>query len=212
MDGNDFDAEILPANIPPEHSYQIFRKDRKEMIDKRGGGVIVMVKPGLPAEECLDLDSNREIKWVKVKASNQEQILVGSYYREPKAKLENLDELDLSLNKVHNLKPYCNMKTFLGGDFNLCDIEWDRGCSLPGARDKSHCDKLIEITQNYNLEQINENPTRQGRVLDLLITSHPNLVQRHTVCPLIGLSDHDILSVTTSIKPIVNKKPIKNSV
>ena len=32
-------------------------------------------------------------------------------------------------------------------------------------------------------------------------------MQRHTVCPPIGLSDHDILSVTTSIKPIVNKNP-----
>ena len=125
LDGNDFDAEILPANIPPEQAYQIFRKDRKETVDKRGGGVIVMVKPGLPAEECLDLDSNCEIKWVKINTSNQEQILVGSYYREPKASLENLDELNLSLNKAQNSKPYSNMKTFLGGDFNLGDIDWD---------------------------------------------------------------------------------------
>ena len=62
--------EILPANIPPEHAYQIFCKDRKETVDKRGGGMIVMVKPGLPAEECLDLDSNCEIKWVKINTSN----------------------------------------------------------------------------------------------------------------------------------------------
>ena len=33
LDGNNFDAEILPANIPPEHAYQIFRKDRKETVD-----------------------------------------------------------------------------------------------------------------------------------------------------------------------------------
>ena len=26
MDGSDFDAEILPANILPEHKYQIFHK------------------------------------------------------------------------------------------------------------------------------------------------------------------------------------------
>ena len=32
-------------------------------------------------------------------------------------------------------------------------------------------------------------------------------MQRHTVCPPIGLSDHDLLSVTTFIKPVVNKKP-----
>ena len=54
LDGNDYDAEILPVNIPPEHAHQIFRKDRRETVDKCRGGVIVMVKPGLPAEECLN--------------------------------------------------------------------------------------------------------------------------------------------------------------
>ena len=71
------------------------------------------------------------------------------------------------------------------------------------GRDKTHCDKLLEITKNCNLEQVNETPTRQGSILDLLFSSHPTLVQRHTVCPRIGLSDHDILSVTTFIKLVV---------
>ena len=35
MDSGDYDSEILPPNIPPEHKYQIFRKDRKETVDKR---------------------------------------------------------------------------------------------------------------------------------------------------------------------------------
>ena len=35
MDSGDYDPEILPQNIPPEHKYQIFRK---ETVDKRGGG------------------------------------------------------------------------------------------------------------------------------------------------------------------------------
>ena len=29
-----------------------------------------MVKPGLPAEECLDLDTYCELKWVKVNTSH----------------------------------------------------------------------------------------------------------------------------------------------
>ena len=76
-----------------------------------------MVKPGLPAEECLDLDTNCELKWVKVNTSHDHQILIGSYYREPKSTLDALDELDLSLNKAETLKPYKNMKKFLAGDF-----------------------------------------------------------------------------------------------
>ena len=71
------------------------------------------------------------------------------------------------------------------------------GCAQSGARDETHCDKLLEITKKCNLEQVNETSTHQGRILDLLFTSHPTLVQRHTVCPPIGLNGHDILSVTT---------------
>ena len=44
-----------------------------------------MLKPGLLAEECLDLDTNCEIKWVTVNTSHDHQILVDSYYREPKS-------------------------------------------------------------------------------------------------------------------------------
>ena len=77
MDSGDYDSEILPPNISPEHKYQIFRKDRKETVDKRRRGVIVMVKPEFPAEECLDLETNCEIKWVKVNTSHDHQILVG---------------------------------------------------------------------------------------------------------------------------------------
>ena len=84
-----------------------------------------------------------ELKWVKVNTPHDHQILVGSYYREPKSTLDALDELDLSLNKAETLKPYKNMKKFLAGDFNLGDIEWDNGLCPPGARDKSYCNKLL---------------------------------------------------------------------
>jgi len=53
-----------------------------------------MVRPELAAEECLDLTTDCEIKSVKVAVSKSENILIGSYYREPKSKLEALEELD----------------------------------------------------------------------------------------------------------------------
>ncbi|KAK6186985.1 hypothetical protein SNE40_006239 [Patella caerulea] len=176
---NDFhNAQFLPPNIPAEHKYQIFRKDRKELINKSGGGVTIMVRPDLPAEECLDLDSTCEIKWAKVRTSSNEAILIGAYYREPKSKIEALDELEKSLSKIQNDPSYRNMKIFLGGDFNLGDIEWEVGRPMVDARDKVHCDKILQISSYYSLEQINNRPTRQGRILDLLFTSHPSLIQR----------------------------------
>jgi hypothetical protein len=46
---------------------------------------MVLVKPGLDCEDCPDLDSNCEIKWVKVTTSKHCNILVGAFYREPKS-------------------------------------------------------------------------------------------------------------------------------
>ena len=89
----------------------------------------------------------------------------------------------------------------------LSHIECKNGQCPPGSRDKQHCNKLLELSLHYNFEQVNRTRTRQGMILDLLFTTHPGLVQRHTVCAPIGLSDHDILSVTTSIKHIVITKP-----
>jgi hypothetical protein len=40
----------------------------------------------------------------------------------------------------------------------------------------------------------------------LFITSHPNLVEKVFTCPPIGLSDHDILSIRTSLKPTKSVK------
>ena len=149
------DAEILPYNIPPQHKYRLFRKDRKELVEKGGGGVIVMTKPGLNCEECTDLDSECEIKWVKVTTSKASNIL----YREPKSPIETLNELENSLCKIENSKKYRNCKIFLGGDFNLGDIDWERGNPISGAKDKSHCEKLCSILNSHYLEQINTLPT-----------------------------------------------------
>ena len=39
-----------------------------------------------------------------------------------------------------------------------------------------------------------------------MITSNPSLVTRTTTGPPIGKSDHDILSITTDIKPRITKQ------
>ena len=201
------DAEILPYNIPPQHKYRLFRKDRKELVEKGGGGVIVMTKPGLNCEECPDLDSECEIKWVKVKTSKASNILFGAFYREPKSPIETLNELENSLCKIENNKKYRNCKIFLGGDFNLGDIDWERGNPISGAKDKSHCKKLCSILNSYYLEPIYTLPTRMNRNLDLFITSHPSLIERCSTGPPLGLSDHDCLFVSSKLQADINKKP-----
>ena len=106
-----------------------------------------MIKPGLSCEECPDLDSECEIKWVKVTTSKNNNILVVAFYREPKSLIETLTEIDISLSKIENSEKYRNCKIFLGGDFNLRDIDWEHGYPITSAKDKSHCEKTL-----YNLK------------------------------------------------------------
>ena len=56
------------------------------------------------------------------------------------------------------------------------------------------------------MDQVNNLPTRQDRTLDLFITSHPSLIEKVYTCPPIGLSDHDILAIQTSLIPTKSVK------
>ena len=100
LDPSFLNAVILPYDIPTEHKYQTFRKDRKVLVDKAGGGVIVMVKPEHNCEECPDLDPTCELTWVKITTDKKNEILIGSYYREPKSSMEALEQLDLSISRI----------------------------------------------------------------------------------------------------------------
>jgi len=120
LDATYLDAEILPYDIPNEHKYKIYRKDRKTLIDKGGGGVVIMIKPHYDCEECPDLYTACELKWIKLTNHKKESILVGAFYREPKSTMEALEQLVLSISRIFKSNKYRNCKIFLGGDFNLC--------------------------------------------------------------------------------------------
>ena len=39
-----------------------------------------MVRPDIKSDECPDLDTECEIKWVEIRPNDKEQILIGSFY------------------------------------------------------------------------------------------------------------------------------------
>jgi hypothetical protein len=70
----------------------------------------------------------------------------------------SLQELGKSLSKIKSDKRYRNAKIFLGGDFNLGNINWTTGGTIPGGRNISQSNILINVLNNFYLEQINELP------------------------------------------------------
>ena len=103
---------------------------------------------------------------------------------------------------VGNAHIYVNT---LGGDFNLPGISWSTLSTQQGASDTAQCNKLLDIAQAHNLEQLVHEPTRGENTLDLCFTLSPGLVNRCTTGPRI--SDHDhIVIVDTKLTARHNKK------
>jgi hypothetical protein len=86
-----------------------------------------MVRPDIKLDECPDLDTECEIKWIEIRPNDKDQILIGSFYRPPDSDEKAIQELGKSLSKIKSDKRYRNAKIFLGGDFNLGDINWATG-------------------------------------------------------------------------------------
>jgi exonuclease III len=117
--------------------YKIYRKDRKELIDKNDGGVLIMVRPDIKSDESSELDTEYEIKWIEIIPNDKDQILIGSFYRPPNSDEKAIQELEKSLSKIKSDKRYRNAKIFFGGDFNLGDINWATGGTISGGRNIS---------------------------------------------------------------------------
>ena len=94
---------------------------------------------------------------------------------------------------------------WIAGDFNLPDINWNNmsviGTTYPNNMNKFFIDTIQEIS----MEQIVDIPTRLDNILDLVLTTHPSLVNKCK--PLPGIVDHDIVLIDTSIEVTRSKTP-----
>ena len=87
---------------------------------------------------------------------------------------------------------------FLAGDFNLSHIDWENKNIKPGGK-SAHSQELLEIAEEFEMEQMQMNPTRENNNLDLFFTSHPSLVKSVNTIP--GISDHDMVVIDIELKP-----------
>ena len=102
-----------------------------------------------------------------------------------------LDDLQ---NSSHNVKSaYPMAKIFLGGDFNSPGINWSDGTLSDFYVSISFREKIIDIIEEFHLEQLVLEPTRQYNILGLCFTSHPTSVISSQTSP--GLSDHEAVIV-----------------
>ena len=99
-----------------------------------------------------------------------------------------LDSLQTSLHDIKSAYP--TDKIFLGGDFNSPGINWSDSTLSESYVLISFREKLIEVIDEFYLEQLVLEPTRQYNTFDLCFTSHPNSVTSSQTSP--SLSVHEV--------------------
>ena len=180
LDDNVFDSEVFPS------TYAVYRKDR----NKHGGGVFIAIRENLPSYQ-IQMDLSLEIIWVCLHIDSNNDVILGSFYCPPNSPTLVLDNLNDSLGHIKLQFPNTNI--ILGGDFNCPSIVWHTETLTDSYISTFLREALIEIADDYQLQQVVTFPTKGNNLLDLCFTSHPDLVQ--SCLPFPGLCDHDIVLV-----------------
>ena len=179
--------------LPPDFCDNVFRKDRIE----RGGGVLIAVHNSIVASEELSLDSNCEVKWIKIETRNSSPLYLGNYYRQPNSDTTPVLELANSIEMLTNQS--CLPNILLTGDFNLPDIRWPDSMVLPSPQYGSEINNLLfSITQDNNLIQCVADPTRGSNILDLVLSTNDSVIKSCEVVP--GISDHEAVLTSVDLK------------
>ena len=138
--------------FPPE--FDVHHKDR---IGKTGGGVFVAIHSKFSSTVDIELDTDCELLWAKVKVRGYKDLCIGTYYRPPGNK-ESLAQLEISLSRMSST---FNGHIILAGDFNLSAKYWETHKVLPGAPNTREASKLLTILNDFGLHQSNSKPTRK---------------------------------------------------
>ena len=173
--------EILTSEYSLE-GYTLLRKDRKDLVKTRGGGVALYVKNEINIVEREDINEQLfpESLWCEL-VFKGEKTLLGVCYRPPDSLAVNNEALYSLLNKVGR------ENVVIMGDFNFAELRWDNSSNT------LHEHPFITCLNDNFLEQLIDKPTRGGNILDLVLCSETSIVQNLKVGEPFATSDHHII-------------------
>jgi hypothetical protein len=185
----------------------MFRKDRLcNSKDQCYGGVLIAVSKSILSQEVPELQTECENVWVEVNLVNARKLVIGCFYRPPSDNGQALDQLRGSLNRINT---NAQSTVLLGGDFNLGHIDWSVPSVIPGKPDHALHASMLDMINDFSLEQIVNKPTHGERTLDLILTNKPTSFNDTKILPPIGKSDHDIVFVECDISLKRQRKPTR---
>ena len=194
----------------PDH-YETHRRDRP---GDPHGGVLLAIKKDLNSQDVnWPTDANCDIpdtEMVFAKISNKKigNILIGCCYRPPSSDINYANSMSSSIRSLLNKCPTAT--AWIGGDFNLPDIQWKENQITSHQNTKSINEAFMNTFQDLSVKQLVDFPTRKENILDLFLTNRPSLVNR--LEPMPGISDHDtMIYVNTNVKPY-RQPPVKRNI
>jgi len=134
-------------------------------------------------------------------------LIICTVYRPPNNDDVYLNELCRVLHKVILENP--QLPIWIGGDFNLPNIDWDNLTINGHNYPVQLCNTLLELATDFGLTQIVNLPTRENNILDILLTNCPSLINDFYI--LLGISDHEIVFVNSYITA-KTQRPIKRRI
>ena len=192
LNDNILDREIILDG------FTLYRKDRCKVREGRGGGVLLYVKNSLVSVDCPELNnSDNESVWCKILDSNKKSTIVGVVYKSTSAQLDEIDGM-LSM-----LKSLSKEQVLVMGDFNYPNINWSSyECDTVGGR------FLEVILDNFWTQHVHL-PTREGNILDLVISSEEGMVENLTVDEHLANSDHNMVNFCLVLVTQINNSSKK---
>ena len=169
------------------------RKDRS----RNGGGVLLACSREISSIRRSELETECEIMWCEIIILNPySRIMVGVFYRPPSTDVSYLLELEKSLRLLE--RSGNTLTTFLLGDFNLPNVDWCNPSCPIGSDTLSST--FCSICQDYFFRQMVLNPTRGDNILDLVLSTAPDLLFDLSVNEGLGNSDHNSIEFNLRLK------------
>ena len=145
-------------------------------------GVLLFVKNSVVSAECHELNKLRnESIWCEINVSSGCPIFVGVVYKSTSAVSEEIDGI-LSM-----LRSLSGKHVVVMGDFNYPNIDWNTFDSdaVGGA--------FIDVILGNFWTQHVLSPTREGNILDLVLSTEEGMIENITVDEHLANSDHNIV-------------------
>ena len=197
---------IRDHEVIEDTTYKIFRTDRSVLshpgdtgnprkFKQNGGGVLIAVRSDLNAiSKRISLRRGAEITAIEISLDGSKFIFC-TCYRVGTLGTDNHTSISNSIRSFYKSKR--PKKVFIVGDFNLSSVSWPMDDPPGNSIEKLFTDMFSEL----GLTQCVNGPTHyKGRTLDLLLTSHSQLIDNLRILDHNAIVKSDHFPITFEIK------------